>query len=203
MMDTLNNDILIKIITTIAENKDKQIKELHNKLKKANYDLEKEKLKITNIKDKTAFNFDYFCCDFCCDIYNMDETSVLYNVIEPYICKYCEKNPIYTEDILNAFTFYRIDNIININERYDYNNYNDLPKRYTTNPIFTIIKYYYDDLDKLIEDKNDGMDLINHMKKNIIQEGLDLSLDYRYDETFVSLLKQQRRKILNTNYNRC
>ena len=64
-MDTLSNDVLLKIITIISDEKNKEIHELQNKLVKLNTDLKKEKIKISNIKNITSFYQNYFCCDFC------------------------------------------------------------------------------------------------------------------------------------------
>lgn len=193
-MYKLDNDSLINIITNITNEKNKEIIELENKVKKLNYDLEKEKLKIINIKYKTDFDLDYFCCDFCCDIYNMDDISKLYDFIEPYLCKYCEKKSIYTKDILNASIMYIIDNI-SYNKNICYYIYNDIPKRYIKNSIFTIEKYYYDDFNKLLEDSNNNR-YYENAKKDIIQKGVDLSYDYRNDINLNIMLRKMK-EIIN------
>ena len=111
-MNNLPNEVLMKIITTISEIKNKEIFDIKNKLKKLHTDLEKEKLKISNIKDITYFHDHLFCCDFCCKVHSWDYKSLLFEVIEPYICINCENNPIYTQDILNKAVVYVVEIII-------------------------------------------------------------------------------------------
>ncbi len=186
-MDNLPNDILIKIITKISEDKNKEIFNLENKLKKLHNDLEKEKLKISNIKDITYFHDHLFCCDFCCKIYCWDDKSLLFEVIEPHICINCQNNPIYTQDILSKAIVYVVENYL-----YYYYTYDAIPKRYKYNPIFTIKKYYYNDINSILEDISYGKRSFDTAEKEIIKKGAEIYLDYRNNIYFEENLIKQK-----------
>ena len=186
-MNNLPNDVLMKIITTISEDKNKEIFDLENKLKKLHTDLEKEKLKISNIKDITYFHDHLFCCDFCCKVYSWNEKSLLFEVIEPYICINCQINPIYTQDILSKAIVYTVENYL-----YYYPTYDAIPKRYKYNPIFTIKKYYYNDIDSIFEDISYAKRSFDQAEKEIIKNGAEVYLDYRNNIYFEENLIKQR-----------
>lgn len=189
-MNNLPNEVLMKIITTISEDKNKEIYDLQNKLKKLHTDLEKEKLKISNIKDITYFHDDFFCCDFCCNIHSWDKKSLITEMIDRYICVYCDNDPIYTKDILKSTIVY----VVEKKTRY-YNTYYEIPKRYKYNPIFTIKKYYYNNIDSIFEDISYER-CHQNAEKEIVKKGEDLYLDYRNNIYFEDELRQKRNNIL-------
>ena len=189
-MDKIHNDVLIKIITTISEDKNKEIFDLQNKLKELHTDLEKEKLKISNIKDITYFYNDLFCCDFCCKVHSWNEISPMTEMIDRYICVYCDNDPIYTEDILKMTQIYVVKNITPYRTPY-YSSYYEIPKRYKHNPIFTIKKYYYNDIDSIFEDISCERSY-QQAEIKIIKKGHEVHLDYRNNIYFEDELKQKK-----------
>ena len=182
----------MKIITTISEDKNKEIYDLQNKITKLQEDLDKEKLKIFNIKDITNFHSNYFCCDYCCNIYPWSSKSLLLEIIEPYICINCQYNPIYTEDILNKATVYVVENCLCY-----YPTYDSIPKRYIYNPNFVISKYYYNDINSILEDISYAKRSSEQAEKKTIKQGTRVYLDYRNNIYFKNDLKEQRNIILN------
>lgn len=195
-MDKLSSDIFLKIITFIIEYKNKENNDLKNKILKLTKDLNKEKIKISKIKCITSFSSNYFCCDLCYNIYTIEKASCLFNILESQICIYCQNNSEYIEEILELSIIYIIENIIEHNTN-TYNNYNEIPKRYRKNPIFTIKKYYYNDINKLLEDTERFEIHYKNANIDIIQKGVDLTFDCRFNKNFEYLLKQQIRLILN------
>ena len=191
-MNKLNNDILIRIINIINDEEKKKISELEEEVKKTKLKLEKEKLKIDNIKNSNSFDLTNFCCDFCCEVYNNNDEGKISKILDEYICKYCEKKKKYKEDILNATIIYII---WDLNYNNLYSKYNEIPIRYRKNEIFTIKKYYYDDLNMLIDDCDSYETHYENSKMNIIQKGLDLSFDYRNERDFKLKLKKQKKII--------
>ena len=190
-MKHLPNDVLMKIITTISEDKNKEISDLQDKITKLEDDLDKEKWKIYNIKDVTNFHSNYFCCDYCCNIYTWISKSALFETIEPYICVNCQNNPIYTQDILSKAIIYVVENCL-----YYYPTYDTIPKRYTHNPNFVISKYYYNDINSILEDISYAKRSYEQAEKETIKQGTQVYLDYRNNIYFKDDLKKQRNIIL-------
>lgn len=190
-MKQLSNDVLIRIITTISEDKNKEISDLQDKITKLKDDLDNEKLKISNIKYITNFNSNYFCCDYCCNIFTWISKSPLNEVIEPYICIYCQNNPTYTQDILHKSIVYVVENCLCY-----YPTYDTIPKRYIHNLNFVINKYYYSDVESIVEDITSAKRSYEQAEKETIKQGTRVYLDYRNNINFENDVKEQRNIIL-------
>ena len=69
--------------------------------------------------------------------------------------------------------------------------------RYIYNPNFVISKYYYNDINSILEDISYAKRSFEQAEKKTIKQGTRVYLDYRNNIYFKNDLKEQRNIILN------
>ncbi len=183
-LSSLNNDILIKIIETITEEKNKQIDILLEKLKTSNTD-------INNFQNLLEWNdIEWFKCWECKELITTDnyteqdqeepvETSWNYenaHNLTDYnsICGCCmikiNNNVDRQNEIMETFTKYIVkvknNNYPSCWDKYlEYKTYEEIPMCYKTSNM-CIVKHYYNDWEEFKRDEDTKTEIINGDKNN-------------------------------------
>lgn len=212
-LNSLNNDILIKIIETITEEKNKQIKKLEEELEKSNQEINE----YQNVLEEN--DMEYFKCYCCkkiitdnCDNWN-DSFELRDNNADglDIICGSCmekiNNNVDRQNEIMEELTKY----VVNVrNNNYPkcwntflkYKTYEEIPMCYKNSNI-CIEKHYYNDWEKFKNDEDDEViiEIINGNKNNNrIHFNMINELEYIFDMNDIylhSVLQEHRPKFSN------
>ena len=160
-LSNLNNDILIKIIQTITEEKNNELKKLRNELQKTqflNVDLVSEISSYQGVLEEN--NIEFFKCRCCKKIITDNDTYDWENCIEirdnnangtEIICGSCmdefENNTDKQNKFMEEFTRYVVNVVkcdYNIYKKPSYKTYEEIPMCYK-NSNMCIEKHYYND----------------------------------------------------------
>jgi len=169
-LSSLNNDILIKIIETITEEKNNEIKKLEEKLKTADNNIYEYQEALM----RTGREF-YTCwkCKSC--VIDLDEEDMEEECFQirddEYICCNCmekiNNNVDIQNEIMETFTEYivRVNNQSYWNKNLKYKTYEEIPMCYKNSNI-CIEKKYYTDWEEFKKDELPKTEIINGNKNN-------------------------------------
>ena len=208
-LSSLNNDMLIKIIQTITEEKNNEIKKLEEELENANnasYQYQ-EALLRTGHEFYTCWN-----CKSC--IIDLDEEDFEEDCFEirdyQYICCNCMKKINNNVDLQNAimekFTQYivRFNSKCYYNKDLEYKTYEEIPMCYKKSNI-CIEKEYYTDWEKFKQDELPEIEIINGDKNYSIKHANmleELEEVFNINDIYLhSIIEIHKQKNKNKNSN--
>ena len=206
-LNNLPNDILIKIIETITEEKNKKIKKLEEELETSNNDINK----YQNVLEEN--DIEYFKCYCCKNIFtdNCDDWNDSFELRDNnadglvIICDSCmtelEDNTDKQNELMEKFTEY----VVNItkcyytNKKPTYKTYEEIPMCYK-NSNMCIEKHYYNDWENFKNEEYEievmnGDNIYSAIHKNMIielREVIEMNDIYLH-----SVLQEHRPKFSN------